>query len=67
MITGINESKAIAEHLSCKCKCRSDGKKHNSNKWRDNDKCRRECKKNHICEKDYVWNPATCICENRNI
>ena len=21
-------------------------------------------KKNHACEKDYVWNPATCICEN---
>ena len=21
------------------------------------------CKK-HICEKDYVWNPATCNCEN---
>ena len=21
-------------------------------------------KKHHICEKDYVWNPATCKCEN---
>ena len=21
-------------------------------------------KKIHACEKDYVWNPATCICEN---
>ena len=20
--------------------------------------------KKHICEKDYVWNPATCNCEN---
>ena len=19
----------------------------------------------HVCEKDYVWNPATCNCENR--
>ena len=30
-----------------------------------NDKCRCECKKLHVCEEDYVWNPATCNCENR--
>ena len=23
-----------------------------------------ECKKRNVCEKDYVWNPATCSCEN---
>ena len=27
-------------------------------RW-DNDKCLCECKK-HICEKEYIWNPATC-------
>ena len=32
--------------------------------WWNNDKCWCECKKHHICEKDYVWNPATCNCEN---
>ena len=21
-------------------------------------------KRNHVCEKDYVWNPAACNCEN---
>ena len=21
-------------------------------------------KKHHVCEKEYVWNPSTCICEN---
>ena len=21
-------------------------------------------KKHHICEKDYIWHPATCSCEN---
>ena len=21
-------------------------------------------KKNRICEKDFIWNPATCSCEN---
>ena len=31
---------------------------------RDNNKWRCECKKHHICEKDYVWGPASCSCEN---
>ena len=32
--------------------------------WWNNDKCQCECKEPHVCEKDYVWNPATCNCEN---
>ena len=36
----------------------------NSNQWWNNDKCRYECKKTHVFEKYYVWNPATCVCEN---
>ena len=27
-------------------------------------KCWCECKEHPICEKDYIWNPSTCICEN---
>ena len=46
------------KHISCECKCRFDGRKCNSDKWWNNDKFRCEC------EKDYVWNPATCSCEN---
>ena len=23
-----------------------------------------ECKKHHVCEKDYTWNPSTCNYEN---
>ena len=23
-----------------------------------------ECKQHNICEKDYIWNPAACSCEN---
>ena len=34
------------------------------NQWWDNDKCQYKCKKHHICEKYYVQNPNTCICEN---
>ena len=46
----------------CKCKCKC-----NSNQNWNNDKYRCECKnpkENNACEKDYVWNPATHICEN---
>ena len=39
-------------------------KKCNSGQWWNNDKCWCECKKCHVCEKDYVWNPTTCNCEN---
>ena len=30
MNTGLNESKTLAKHLSCECKCRLDGRKRNS-------------------------------------
>ena len=36
----------------------------NSYQCWNNNKCRCECKKRHACGKDYVWNPATCNCEN---
>ena len=26
--------------------------------------CRYQCKTRHICEKDYIWNPFTCILKN---
>ena len=64
MIPEINESKTLTKHISCECKCRFDGRKCNSDQWWNNDKCRCECKKHQVCEKDYVGNPATCSCEN---
>ena len=64
MIAGINESKTLTKHISCKCKCKFDGRKCNSNQKRNNDKYRCEFKKHNICEKDYIWNPATCCCKN---
>ena len=39
----------------------------NSNQNWNNDDRRCECKnpkEHHVCEKDYIWNPATCSCEN---
>ena len=41
-------------------KCKS------NQKW-NNDECRWECKnpkEHNACDKDYIWNPSTCICEN---
>ena len=67
IITGINELKTLTKHISCECKCKLDGTKCNSNQWWNKDKCRCECKKQHICEKRICWNPSTCICENGNL
>ena len=39
MITGINESNILTKDISCKCKCRFDGKKCKSDQWWNNDKC----------------------------
>ena len=49
--------------ISCKCKCNFDGRKCDSDQRWNNDKSRCECKKRHVCEKDHIWNPATCSCE----
>ena len=39
-------------------------RKCNSNQKWNNDKCRCECKKHHIYEKNYIWNRASCHCES---
>ena len=64
MITAINESKTLTKHVSCKCKCKFDEIKWNSDQKWNNNKCQCESKKHHICEKDYFWNLATWNCEN---
>ena len=65
IITGINESTILRKHISfTECKCKFNGRNCNSDQWWNHDKCQCECKKRHVCEKDYVWNPATFNCEN---
>ena len=64
MNTEINESKTLAKHISSKCKYKSDDRNCSSDQWCNNDNCWCECKKRHLREKDYVWNHATCNCEN---
>ena len=53
-------------YILCKCKCKFDGKKCNSDEWWNNNKYWCECKKRHVCEKDYIWNPAACSGENES-
>ena len=64
MITGMNELKTLTMQISCECKCKFYGRKCNSDQRWNKKKCRCECKKHHVCKKDYVWNPATWNCEN---
>ena len=65
MITGKNKLKILRKDISCKCKYRFDRRKCNSDPWWNNNKCQYECKKRHVYQKDYIWNPPTCSCENR--
>ena len=39
MIKRINKSKKLTKHISCKCKCKFDGRKCNPNQKLNNDKC----------------------------
>ena len=61
-VTRINEWKTLRKHISCKCKCKFDGRKCDSNQKWSNKKFRCECInliKHHVCENDYIWNPST--------
>ena len=67
IITGINESKILTKHVSCKCECKFYGRKYDSNQKWNNHKCRCECKnpkEHNSCEQDYILNPATSSGEN---
>ena len=56
MIAGIKESRTFTKPVSCKCECKFNCKKRNSNQKWNNNKCLCECKnpKNHrLCKKVY--------------
>ena len=59
MIAGINESKILTKHISCKCERKFYSRKCNSNqKWnKDKGKCEsKNFVEHHVCEKDYILN-----------
>ena len=64
MITGTNELKTSTKHVLRECKCKFDVRKCNSNQNWNNDQCECKCNKDHIYEKYYIWNPATCSSKN---
>ena len=63
IITGLNESKALTKHISCKCKCRFDEKNVIQINGRITINVNISVKK-FMYVKKIVWNPATCNCEN---
>ena len=64
MITNKNEAKTMTKHSSCDCKFKFNSATNNSIQKLNNKTCQCECKNYRKCEKDYNWNPSTCICEN---
>ena len=67
LLTGINETRKMIWHKTCKCVCRLTSAICNDRQeWNEN-KCRCECKENLVsklvCDKGYMWNPSTCSCE----
>ena len=59
-----NESKFLTKNKWCESKCKFDRRKCNSDQNWNNNRCWYEFKKHHICEKGFIWNPATRSCEN---
>ena len=56
MITGIIESRTLIKHISCKCKCKFDGRKCNSNqKWNNDSRCEYKIPKNIVCAKMLIF------------
>lgn len=56
--------KIVTKNVSCEFKCKFDRRKCNWNENWNIDKCRCECRKHRICEKDYILNPTTCSWKN---
>ena len=64
IITGINESKTLATHVSRECKFKFDEKNPVQINGGINDKYACECKKRHVWEEDCIWDIASCSCDN---
>ena len=57
-LSELNESKTFIKHISCKFKCKLDGRKWNSSQRWNSNKSQCECKdltKHHVCVKNHVF------------
>ena len=55
MITGINKSKTVTKHRSCKCECRFDDRKCNLNQNWNNSKCMGVKMQKNISAKNVIF------------
>ena len=60
----ISVLKAMAEHISCDCKCKFSSTIRNSHEKWNNKTYQCECKNYRTCKKDNSWNSITGICDN---
>ena len=66
LVSGINETKGIEWHETCKCKYRLNSSVCNDKQRWNDDKCRRERKElidKGACNKGFIWNPSNCECD----
>ena len=66
VVSGINETRCIECHETCKCKCRFNSSVCNNKQHWNDDKCRCECKEligKGMCDKGFFWNLSNCECE----
>ena len=66
LVSGINETRLIEWHETCKCKRKFEHSVYNNKqRWNDH-KCKCECKlliDKGVCDKGFIWNPSNCECE----
>ena len=66
-LMGLNETRNVLWHESCKCVCSLTSSVCNSKKIWNSDTCRCDCNEDFAgiinCTKGYMWNPSTCACE----
>ena len=63
LVSGINETRRIEWHETCKCKCRFNSSVCNNKQCCNDDKCRCEYKRlidKGVCDKGVIWNPSNC-------
>ena len=66
LMSRTNETRHIAWHETCKCKCRLDESVCNNKQRWNEDKSRCECKElidKGVCDKEFIWNSSNCECE----